>query len=426
MAGIGRNIVFNYVAAISVALGPVVTIPWYLSALGSMQWGLISFIYLLQVIMGLLDGGMSQALSREFAMRFQPEKKCQKNAASLLVVIEKIYWLFSIIIAVIFIFLARYIATNWLALGAENIYLGVNAIYGGAFLFIAQFSGSVYRSVLVGTQYQVLLSKITIFVVVFRHGVGVFIVLFWPHVEAYLIWQILISSIETGLRRFFAWKIIGVDRKNLKNDVADIVPVLNFSVRMSGAVLMGALSVNMDKIIVSKMLSVDQFGYYAIAVSIAVGVMQLVSPIVQAMHPRLVVLRNDVFLLKKQNVKFLLSLVLLVFLGWLVYLLFGTYILTRWLGNEAAVVAITPVVNILAIGTTVNTLAEVGYANWIVFGRVGKVAQRNILALLCSVLLLPYLIRNYGLEGAAFSWVINSLIVFIMSSGWFFEKVNEK
>lgn len=64
-----------------VSLAPIPALPWYLSSLGLKQFGLISFVVMLQTVLGLLDAGMRQALAREFAVRLDVADGQQHAAA---------------------------------------------------------------------------------------------------------------------------------------------------------------------------------------------------------------------------------------------------------------------------------------------------------------------------------------------------------
>ena len=72
---------------------------------------------------------------------------------------------------------------------------------------------------------------------------------------------------------------------------------------MSGAAWLGALTVQMDKIVLSRMVSIEQFGYYIIAATVAAGMLQLVYPLVQAVLPRAIQLRAEPAALRKLNIK---------------------------------------------------------------------------------------------------------------------------
>src|SRR5438477_320147 len=79
-----------------------------------------------------------------------------------------------------------------------------------------------------------------------------------------------------------AWRALGVKRGTLYWEPQRLRPVWRTVASLSGATWMGALTVQMDKVILSKMVSLQQFGYYTIAAGIAMGVLQLIYPLVQA------------------------------------------------------------------------------------------------------------------------------------------------
>lgn len=111
-----RNILANYFGMSLVALAPILALPWYLEALGPKQFGLIGFIAMLQAVLGLLDAGMSQALVREIAVRFDSTRDGRHRAAKLLYGFERLYWSFALCAGCITLLLADMIAAHWLKL----------------------------------------------------------------------------------------------------------------------------------------------------------------------------------------------------------------------------------------------------------------------------------------------------------------------
>ena len=93
-----KNIFANYLGVIGTALAPVLALPWYLEILGPKQFGLVSFIVMFQGLLTLIDAGMSQALVREIAVRFDNTSNDQQSTGSLLYGFERIYWMFAVII----------------------------------------------------------------------------------------------------------------------------------------------------------------------------------------------------------------------------------------------------------------------------------------------------------------------------------------
>lgn len=420
-----KNIVANYIGTGVVALAPILALPWYLKALGPEQFGLISFVVMLQAVLGLVDAGMSQALVREVTIRLSSQTQNKQNAAELLLGFERIYWLFALVVALIIGSFASSIAHNWLNLGGLPKELGKQAIIGAAVIFAVQFPGSIYRSLLVGAQAQVALSSVMLTGAVFRHLGGAIMLMNWPTLTTYLMWQVLISLLETMLRGHLAWATLGIKRQAMRWNLAPLRPVWLLVAAMSGATWLGALTVQMDKIILSRMVPIEQFGYYAVASSVAAGVLQLIYPLIQAVLPRAVQLRGDEVALRTLSVKLVKSIALVTGLGALVFLAGGKWLLTLWLRNPEVVAVVHPLLSILLLGTALNAFYNVGYINWLAHEKIRRVLQVNAASLLLAVLLIPPLVLWQGAIGAAFGWLTINLIGFTLSLEWLKQIKNE-
>lgn len=410
----------------AVVLAPILALPWYLSELGPKQFGLIGFITMLQAILGLLDAGMSQALVREFAVRFDTTDRGRYRTATLLLGFERIYWGFALCVGFVVALLAGTIAKHWLNLDGLPVTIGQAATYGAAAIFAVQFPGSIYRSLLVGGQAQVALNGIMASSVLLRHMGGVAVVIAWPTLSAYLIWHVTVALLETLIRGGAAWSVLQIKRSQVKWDANELRPVWGLVVGMSGATLLGALTVQMDKIVLSKMVSIEQFGYYAIAATVAQGALQLIYPVTQAILPRAVQMRNDPIALRGLSVKFAGLVALLVGLGIVIFFLAGKWLLEVWLRSLEPVTVIYPILAILLIGTALNAFYNVGYVNWLAHRKVYRVLQVNTLALVLAMVLIPLFVSWQGTVGAAFGWLAINLIGLVFSLGWLQRRPNER
>lgn len=417
-----RNILANYIGSGIVAISPILALPWYLSLLGAKQFGLLSFIATLQVVLTLVDAGMSQALIREFTLRLDNQKNSKLTAAALLFGFERIYWLFSLLVGSLTILLANFIAVHWLNLGDLSVELGVQVVCGAAVLFMVQFPGSVYRSLLVGAQAQVKLNGVMLTGALLRHIGGVVVVSVWPTIAAYIVWHALIVFFETLVRAKFAWDFLAVKRNQIGWQIKELRPTWSLIAGMSSATWFGALTVQMDKIVLSKMVTIEQFGYYVIAATLATGVLQLIYPLVQAVLPRAIQLREQPISLHNLNIKLLKSIALVASLVLVGYIFFGKTILSYWLKNSQVVDVVYPILAVLLIGTSLNAFYNVGYINWIVHEKIKRIVQVNFFSLVLSIILVPFFIIQYGPVGAAFSWLIINLIGLILSLEWIRHK----
>ena len=413
-----KNIFANYAGTGVAALAPILALPWYLSALGAELWGLIGFIVTLQAVLGLLDAGMSQALVREFAIRLGDADKAEHRTATLLYGFERFYWGFALLAGLVTILFAGPLATGWLKLGTVAEEQGRLAVYGAAAIFAAQFPGSVYRSLLVGAQAQVVLNAIISAGALIRHAGGVVVVLTWPTLTAYLCWHAAAVLAETLVRAAKSWDILGIKRPEVRRAWTDMRQVLGQVAAMSGATLLGALTIQMDKIILSRMVPIEQFGYYVIAASVAGGVLTLIYPIIQAILPRAVLLRDNPSALLRLNVAYAALILLLVGAGALSYFLFGQELIEMWLRNAPISARVHSLLTVLLIGSALNALYTVGYVNWIVKGSIGKVLQVNAISLVLCLVLIPIMIERFGLIGAAVGWLTMNALGLLFSLGW--------
>jgi O-antigen/teichoic acid export membrane protein len=421
-----RNIFANYIGAGTVALAPILALPWYLGALGPKQFGLISFIVMLQAVLGLLDAGMSQALVREIAVRLDLADGGRRSTASLLFGFERIYWSFALCAGCVTLLLSDPIATHWLNLKGMPVASGREAINGAALIFAAQFPGSVYRSLLVGAQAQVTLNGIMLGGALARHAGGVIVVLLWPTLPAYLVWHTSIALLETLMRGRLAWRTLNVKRNQVKWEIKELRPAWRLVASMSGATWLGALTVQMDKIVLSRMATIEQFGYYTVAATVAAGMLQLVYPLVQAVLPRAIQLRAEPIALRSLSINLVWLIGLLAALGALIFTTVGEWLLNIWLRNPEAVETIYPLLSVLLVGTGLNAFYNVGYINWIVHEKIHRVFQVNALALVLSVALIPPLVAWQGTIGAAFGWLSINLIGFVLSLEWLKRKQDER
>ncbi len=420
-----KNILSNYVGMGVVALAPILALPWYLAALGPKQFGLIGFITMLQAILGLLDAGMSQALVREFSVRLSLADGGRRGAALLLFGFERIYWIFAFCTGGVTLLLADTIARHWLNLGGLPDVSGRVAIYGASAIFAAQFPGSIYRSLLVGAQAQVVLNGVMLVGALLRHVGGVIVVLVWPTLSAYLIWQASIALLETLLRSRLAWNTLNVKKNQLKWEIKELRPVWRQVAGMSAAVWLGALTVQMDKIVLSRMATIEQFGYYTVAATVAVGMLQLVYPLVQAVLPRAVQLREEPAALRKLGIKLAVLIGLLTGVIALIFIAAGQWLLGIWLRNPDVASTVYPLLAVLLVGTGMNAFYNVGYINWIVHKKFYRMFQVNALALVLSVVLIPPLVIWQGTIGAAFGWLMINFIGLVLSLEWLKRKQNE-
>lgn len=406
----------NYLGVAVVATLPIVTLPTYVSSLGDLQWGLVGFMGTLQSLLAIIDVGFSQSLIREFAVRLGAGPEGSRRAAALLRECERFYSVVLCTVLAITVLLSGVAADHWLRLPPGNRGLGVMAVVGAGLLCVLYIPGSLYRGVAMAGEEQVRFNVILAAGTILRFGGGAIAVLRWPHFEVYVVWFVLSLGLEVVMRSILAWRVVGGRPRGdyCRGQVRELIGGMGL---WTFAAVVGAITIQADKAILSRTMPIASLASYYVASQLAMGILQLFSPMIMAMLPRLLrSAENRRHRSRDQQRLFAAILALgLMVIG--VMMLFGHELLRLWIGNRRAM-EVTPILTVLLVGVFCNALANVGYVNWLARGRGGKLLAVNAGALLVVSALALMMIPRVGVRGAAIAWSSAQLFVFVMSLDW--------
>ena len=296
--------------------------------------------------------------------------------------------------------------------------LGRQAAYGAAIIFIVQFPGGLYRGFLQAAEEQVVLNSILICCVTLRHLFGVLVLYFWPSLLTYIIWQVVTIALETSLRSHYAWQFVQTKRVLVKFEYKEFQPALRSAIKMSMVVFLGVLTTQLDRILLSGMVPIKQFGFYVIASAVSQGVLGLIQPFVQALAPSIMQSHEDEKTLHTLNVRLTKIIGGIVLIGSALFLVGGKWILNVWMGDPQAVEIMYPLLSILLIGSVLNAFYHVGYYNWLAKHRADRILLVNAAGLLLTLLITPSLIQWKGMIGATFGFVAMNLVSLCISLEW--------
>jgi O-antigen/teichoic acid export membrane protein len=177
---------------------------------------------------------------------------------------------------------------------------------------------------------------------------------------------------------------------------------------MTGISIVVLLLTQTDKIILSKMLPLDLFGYYMLAWTVSATLLRIIGPIDSAVYPtltRLVSEKNGFDLRELYHKSSQMENVLLVPAA-LVLILFSDAILLLWSGDSEIARNTAPILSILAIGTCLNGFMHMPYWAQLAHGWTSLAFYQNLVSVVVLVPLMVMLTRDYGGVGAASVWVI--------------------
>ncbi len=261
-------------------------IPLYIKFIGVEAYGLIGIFATLQAIFTILDMGITATLSREMA-RLSVLPGREQEMRDLVRSLEIIYWCVAIFIGMAIMAISPFIAHHWVKAGQLSPQTIEQALLIMGFAMALQWPASFYSGGLMGLQKQVLLNAINIGMSTLR-GVGAVLILWliFPTIQAFFSWQIIISIINTGLLSFFLWHRLPRAERRATFKKQLLKGIWRFAAGMSGISILATILTQLDKIILSNMLTLEMFGYYTLAGVFAMSLYRLIGPVFSAIYPR--------------------------------------------------------------------------------------------------------------------------------------------
>jgi O-antigen/teichoic acid export membrane protein len=184
--------------------------------------------------------------------------------------------------------------------------------------------------------------------------------------------------------------------------------IWRFAAGMGGTTILGIILTQMDKLILSKMLTLEMFGYYALASLIAIIPLRLSWPLFSSIYPRFtqLVSLNDQESLKQLYHKGCQFMAVLILPASIVVALYSYEIILLWTQNPVTAERSYLLVSILICGTALNAIMNLPHALQWSFGWTRLSFFRDLVAVGLFVPLIIYMTATYGAIGAASVWLI--------------------
>lgn len=423
------NVIANYIGRSWAAILGIVLIPLYISFLGIEAYGLVGFYAALFSVMGLLNFGIGTTVNRELA-RFSTMANQVENSRDLVRTLEIIYWLIALFSAVLIVVIAPFIANSWIS--TENLdpktVTETVQLMGISIAF--RFPLALYQGGLMGMQKQVLVNTILIITGTLR-GVGAVLVLWLisSSIQAYFVWQVIISLLGSILFYIAIWKNLPKSKTKPKFNFKIINRIWKYAAAISVSAIMGIILSQLDKIILSKMLTLREFAYYSIAATAASIIWMFITPFNSAVFPKLVQKHEE-----KDNAKLVdffhtssQSLSLIVIPAASILIFYSKEILNLWIGDSDVISNSFHITSLLAFGILLNGLAQIPTTCAQAFGWPSLITYTNFLQSLIIVPLIIALTYYFKGIGAAIAWIVmNSTYILFMIPIFFKKYLNSE
>lgn len=402
-----RNLLANYLGQAWAALMGLAFVPLYIKYLGIEAYGLIGLFAVLQAWLSLLDMGMTPTLGREMA-RFTGGIHSNESIRDLLRSIEIIAVGVAILIAGGVAMGSNWIATSWLKSDALPVEVMTQAFAIMGLVISLRFLEGVYRSAIIGLQRQVLFNVVNSVMATLR-GLGAVGILTWvsPTIGAFFLWQGLVSIATLAVLSVTTYASVPKGERCGRFSLEALRGVWRFAGGMVGITFLALLLTQVDKILLSRLLTLRDFGYYALAGAVAGALSMLIGPIYQAFYPRFCELhaQGDTRALADSYHKSAQLVGVIAGSVAMVLIFFGETFLILWTQNDELAENVSVLLSLLVLGNLLNGLMGIPYQMQLAHGWTRLSVYVNSVAVFFIVPGILWAVPQYGAVGAAWVWV---------------------
>jgi len=407
------NIAANMAGRLASTVLAVVFTPLYINFLGIEAYGLVGFYVTLQAALSFLELGLSYTCNRELAKHSGKGASASQIMLNILRSLEVVYWGIALLIGLVLTFSASVIASEWIhskAFSSDDL---ENIVIVMAWVMALRWPVGLYEGALSGLQKQVSMNIVLVVVAVLNWaGAALVLWLFDATIHAFFLWQLLVSVVSVMLFASLAWFCMPGKFFQGKFSYRLLMNLMPFTMAIGANAILGAILTQADKLIVSAMVPLKTFAYYALASMIAETVILLANPVSNAIFPKMAQMVGrgakkiemaTFFHLSAQSVNIVVAP-----LG-LILAVFSNDVLTVYTGSPEIAGNAALVLSIMVIAKMLHANMLVPYALLLSIGKLKLSVYLNAASVCFFLPLIILLARNYGLAGAAASWLLITL-----------------
>jgi len=412
-----QNTIANYFGlAYTTGMG-IAVFPLFLQYLGAEAFGLVGFFTMMQAWMQLLDMGMSPLLGRQTAY-VRAQNIGYADIRKLVRSLEVMVFGMAVAMVLLFILSRGFIVDEWLdfeILSSRDVKLSLflMVLAVGLRLF-----SSLYRSGIQGMEAQVRLNVADIIIVSLKFvGALLWLQFISRNIVDFFIFQLVVSLFELAvLSRMFYQLIPAHERLGLSIHWAILKPVLPFAGGIAYTAGLWVMMSQTDKLVMSYILSLNEYGYYMLVAVVANGLIRITAPVSQAILPRMVDLvaneKIEQMLSLYRNATQFIAVIIFPLAGFIA--LFSTELLFVWTGDYNAALWGGEILAWFALGNGILAISAFQFYLQYAYGKLAWHVVYSSIAVLVQTPIIIYAAFQYGAKGVAITWFVLRLLSFMI------------
>jgi O-antigen/teichoic acid export membrane protein len=404
-----KNVLANFFGKVLSAFVLFLFTPLYVKILGVEGYGLIGFFNFLLGFSILFDMGMGAALSRELAS-LSAQKESAHQMRITVRTMEILYWAISGVVLLVGLFCASW-GASWFDVRAISPDSIERALLYMVIAVALQCPFFLYSNGLAGLQKQLLLNGL-LFSFAFLRAAGSVMVLIFiePTIEAFFLCQMAVSLLQSIAGAIALWRVLPPGLPAYFNPRL-IKGMRRFALGMSGISISGLILTQGDKLILSKLFSMEMFGYFCLAQVVANGLNTFISSMSAIALPRFAKLmyeseKGQLMQAYHQSCQAMAMIVLPIAVN---AALFSSEFFLLWTGREDVVLHASGFLKLLMIGSAMNGLCNIAYAFQLARGETKLFFLLNLASIALLFPLTIFITPKLPMMGATLIWVVLNL-----------------
>jgi len=415
MSSLRRNVLANVSGRAWTSLIAIALTPIYVSMLGIEAYGLIGAFTVLQTVFVVFDLGLGLTLNRQLSALSVAREANAQLMRDTVRTFERIYVVVGGIVSAALVLSAPLLSRAWFHTSELSTSDTTAAVALMGIAIGLQWTSALYLGGLLGLERQVS-ANVILSVSATVRGLGAVVVLHFvsPTIVAFFSWQLVVGGLQALTLRVGLLRSLPTGRFRDQFRSSIFRTNARFASALTGITVLGTLIAQLDKVMLSTIVSLQEFGYYALATTVTSGLYVFVGPVFNAAFPRLVAaqLRGENVGQTYHRACQMASVLLLPPAVALV--VFAPEALNGWLGESTRTETMVWLVRTLAVGTTLNGLANLPYALMLAAGWTRLPLVMNIIAVAALIPLLLLLSTRFGTMGGAMAWLIYNVAVVLV------------
>lgn len=401
------NLVANIIGRGGSILLSFAILPLFVNLLSAEAYGLIGLYTSVLTVFAVLDVGLSALLAREAALRMPTKDYPSPELGEIFRTLELVTFAIVAVVSLGALFILPSFASSMIhpsVLSNKEVTLSLQliAITGALRLPLA-----LSLALLTGLQRQIATNAIIFGCNCLRAGLGLLAIIFFDAgLIGFFVAQILGTIVELILAQWNAWRSPIGSYLRMPSPIGNLSCRWSFSGGVAYIALTATTMSHIDRIIISSRVSLEQFGVYSIAMTVAMGLLSTVYPVTIALSPSLTNLNERGETQRTLTLyRTFTNLILVVIVPVAITMIaWPNLLLELYLGDSDIAIQTAKYLPIVILGTLFNALVPIAHTAQIAFGQTKFICISNTIYILIYFPTLFIVLERFGLLYLLYFW----------------------